>query len=97
MHSLLWPAHPQRRLACLLYHQLRGTGCLCAPSGLTAHLGLTLPKSQAFLAAKRAGEAVGLPVRGGLWEVDLAARRMACACWLKPQGAWSAVMGLTNT
>ena len=49
--------------------------------------------SQAFLAAGRAGEAVGLPVRGGLWEVDLAARRMACAYWPEPahrvaRGTW---------
>ena len=49
--------------------------------------------AQAFLATGRAGEAVGQPVRGGLWEVDLAARRMACAYWPEPahrvaRGTW---------
>ncbi len=48
---------------------------------------------QSFLAAGHAGEAVGLPVRGGLWEVDLAQRRMACAYWPEPahrvqRGTW---------
>lgn len=48
---------------------------------------------QSFLVAGHAGEAVGLPVRGGLWEVDLAHRRMTAAYWPEPahrvqRGTW---------
>jgi hypothetical protein len=50
-------------------------------------------RAQAFQAAGRAGEAVGQPVRGGLWEADLGARRMACVYWPEPahrvaRGTW---------
>ena len=60
-------------------------------SKTSAHAGAV--GAQAFQAAGRAGEAVGQPVRGGLWEADLAARRMVCVYWPEPahrvaRGTW---------
>lgn len=79
-HALLWPAHPQRRLACLLYHQLCGTRC--APSRLKAHMGLTLP------ATRRPSWRPGARARRS-------ASRCAAGCgrWTWRRGAWRAHTG----
>ena len=83
----LWEVHrAARRMACA--YRLKPWIALSGDQGLNAAC-----HAQAFLAAGRAGEAVGLPVRGGLWEVDLAARRVACAYWPEPahrvaRGTW---------